>query len=101
MELFTDAAKDHEFSAITGRVPGEAQKRQIREQLENNPEANAECMAWLYTLRGDSTGVSKILSTLPKDRAEELAQKFAIVAPDLKLIHEEAMKQASRQDVER
>ena len=96
MELFTDAATDHEFSAITGRVPGEAQKKQVREQLENNPEANAECMAWLYTLRGDSARVSEILSTLPKDRAEELAQKFAMVAPDLKLIHE----QASRQDTE-
>ena len=100
MELFTDAATDHEFSAITGQIPGEAQKKQVREQLENNPEANAECMAWLYTLRGDSAGVSEILKTLPKDRAEELAQKFATVAPDLKLIHEEAMKQASRQDME-
>ena len=100
MELFTDAATDHEFSAITGQIPGEAQKKQVREQLENNPEANAECMAWLYTLRGDSAGGSEILKTLPKDRAEELAQKFAMVAPDLKLIHEEAMKQASRQDME-
>lgn len=45
MELFTDAATDHEFSAITGQIPGEAQKKQVREQLENNPEANAECMA--------------------------------------------------------
>lgn len=53
MELFTEAATDHEFSAITGQIPGEAQKKQVREQLENNPEANAECMAWLYTLRGD------------------------------------------------
>ena len=67
MELFTDAATDHEFSAITGQIPGEAQKKQVREQLENNPEANAECMAWLYTLRGDSAGVSEILKTLPKD----------------------------------
>ena len=47
MELFTDAATDHEFSAITGQIPAEAQKKQVREQLENNPEANAECMAWL------------------------------------------------------
>lgn len=97
MELFTEAATDQEFAAITGYVPGDLQKKQVREQLEKNPESNAECMAWLYTMRGDSAKVSETLRTLPKERADELAQKFAMVAPDIQLIREEAQKNITRQ----
>ena len=83
MELFQDVASEEEFAGIAGLQPGSPQTAKLKEHLKANPADNAECLCWLYTLRGDSQRAEDALKAVPEERRSALKMRMNLVAGDV------------------
>ena len=83
MELFQDVASEEEFAGISGLQPGSPQIGKLKEHLKANPADNAECLCWLYTLRGDSQRAEDALKAVPEERRSALKMRMNLVAGDV------------------
>ncbi len=83
MELFQDVASEEEFAGIAGLQPGSPQIARLKEHLKANHADNAECLCWLYTLRGDSQRAEEVLKAVPEERRGALKMRMNLVAGDV------------------
>lgn len=84
MELFAETASEEEFAGIAGLQAGSPQVEKLKAHLSSHPDDNAECLAWLYTLRGDSTNAERALLALPEDRRAQLKTRMDMIAEDVR-----------------